>query len=153
MKPVDPKLQARVWERVRSGAQLPDAPREDGVAGLLAEQWAVAAACLQLARQSQAREAEALRTLFRRAQSQVSCLRGIHTMMTGRRPAVRTVQPEKETFESALRRCYTRELACLRAYEARAQDAAFGAAFSRLAEQTREDCRTILELIGGTKAP
>ena len=58
---------------------------------------------------------------------------------------------EKAPVSTMLRRCYGREMRCLAQYEARANHPEYGPVFARLAEQEREHCRLILELIGNLK--
>lgn len=147
MDPVDPKLQARVWQRVKG--EQPSAGA--GLSELYMEQSAIAAVYRQLARQNGAREA--MLALHRRAQEHCACLRGICAMSGGHAPAARTATPVREPLSRALRSCYAREIRCLRLYEGRAADPEYGPVFAALAAGKREDCRTLLTLLGSLPQP
>ena len=147
MNRIDPQKEARVWERVK-GAQMESSSPEAGIQNLLANEWASASAYLQIARQMSSREAAILQRLARAEQTDAACLKGIFALITGERPAVQAVPPPRETPALALRRCYGAEMRSLKEYESRSQDPEYGPVFARLAEQEREHCRTVLELLG-----
>ena len=150
MKAIDPQKEARVWQRVR-GYQAEQAlpSRQENLQSLITNEWMAAATYLQLARHMPSREAAILQRLFREEQTHAACLKGIYTLITGERPVIQTPPPPKEPVQQTLRRCYGTEMRSLKEYEARSQDPEYGPVFSRLAEQEREHCRTVLELIGG----
>ena len=50
--------------------------------------------------------------------------------------------------ELTLRRCYASHMRSLKEYEKRSDDPEYGPVFARLAQQERDQCRTVLELIG-----
>ena len=92
-----------------------------------------------------------LRRLSEQEQAHTACLKGIYTLITGSHPTVRTIAPSQDPPEMILRRCYGQEMHSLAQYEARSGDPEYGQVFARLAEQEREHCRIILELIGNLK--
>ena len=79
----------------------------------------------------------------------MACLKGIYTLQGTGRPEVPAPQPmEKAPVSTMLRRCYGREMRCLARYEARVSDPEYGQIFARMAQQEKEPCRLILELLG-----
>ena len=148
MTSYDPERVAQVWQRVR-GETTPE-PQES-LQALIMEELSAAAAYLVLSRQNPGKDSALLRRLFQESHSHGVCLKGICALMEGKRPQVRGLPPEKEPPERMLRRCYGREMRCLAAYEQRAGDREYGPVFTRLAEQKKEHCRLVLELIGQVK--
>ena len=146
---MDANKEAEVWRRVR-GEQQPVRPGPmENLQELIMEEWISASAYLQLSRQMQAKEpAATLQRLFREEQAHAACLKGIYTLVKGTQPTVKTVPAQKERVEIALRKCYGREMRSLMEYEKRSDDPEYGPVFARLAEQEREHCRAVLELIG-----
>ncbi len=146
MNTYDPKKAARVWQRVQAVQE----PRQsDDLQELIMNEWTAAATYLKLARQLGQREAAVLQRLGREEQAHGACLKGIHTLMTGQNAVTRSPQPEIQNPEQTLRRCYGWEMRSLKEYEARSNDPEYGHVFARLAQQEREHCRAVLELIGG----
>lgn len=156
MHTYDSQKAARVWQRVQAGQ---DTPREavraetlsDNLQELIMNEWTAAATYLRLARQMQPREAQVLQRLAREEHSHAACLKGIYHLITGNQAVIRSPKPENETPELTLRRCYGGEMRSLKEYESRSDDPQYGHVFARLAEQEREHCRAVLELIGGLK--
>lgn len=149
MNMIDPQKEARVWQRVQGyQAQQAPVPREENLQSLIMNEWTAAAIYLQLARQMPPKEAAVLQRLFREEQTHAACLKGIYTLITGESPVIRTPTPPKEPVQQTLRKCYGTEMRSLKEYEARTQDPEYGHVFARLAEQEREHCRAVLELIG-----
>lgn len=152
METYDPEKAAQVWQRVRGG-QTAETVR-DNLLPLIAGEMEAATIYLSLSRRLNSRESEVLRRLFEEEQSHVACLKGIYTLTTGNRPVIRNAPPAKEPPELTLRKCYGREMRCLAAYEERMNDREYGPVFARLAEQEREHCRLVLEILGNlTQAP
>lgn len=145
MENINPSQAARVWQRVR-GNQTDDP--EQLLAQLIAQEWEDASIYLQLSRRTGGKEAAALYQLFQQEQAHCSCLKGIYTLTTGKKPAIPAVKKIAEPMEIALRHCYGREMRCLSAYEQRREDPQYGHVFARLAQQEQEHCRVVLELIG-----
>lgn len=149
METIDPQKAARVWQRVQ--ADDPTQHGEQGLLELIAEEWTDAATYLHLSRRFQGKESAALRKMFEEEQSHTACLKGIYTLITGTRPNVRNLPPAQGDPENILRRCYGREMQCLARYEQRSSHPEYGQVFVRLADQEREHCRLVLELLGNMK--
>lgn len=149
MATYDPQKAARVWQRVQGEKENREPPyREDNLQELIMNEWMAAATYLQLARKMGQKEAAVLQSLAREEQNHLSCLKGIHTLITGEKCAVRAPKIQLGTPEATLRRCYGEKMRNLKAYESRTSDPEYGHVFSRLAEQEREQCRVLLQLIG-----
>ena len=146
METVDPTKAARVWERVKGESEK--IRPEQGLAELIAQEWTDAAIYLQLSRRFQGKDSALLRRMYEEEQAHTACLKGIYTLITGRRPAVKAPPPPQGETEQILRRCYGREMQSLARYEARAADPEYGQVFSRMAQQEREHCHRVLELLG-----
>ncbi len=144
METIDPTKAARVWQRVQGTGQN----REQGLGELIAGEWADGAVFLQLSRRTTGKKSNRLRQLAESCQSHAACLKGIYTLLTGERPQIQTVPLPKEKMDITLRRCYGRQMRCLAAYEARSNDPEYGPVFARLADRERDNCRTLLELMG-----
>lgn len=142
-------MEQRVWQRVRGGetAQRPDR----GLPGLIASELGAAAAYRALSNRLGGQGGETLRRLHREAQAHAACLRGICVLVTGGRPAVKAPPPAQEPVETALCRCCGRAMKTLAEYEARSGAGEYGPVFARLAEQEREHCQALLQLIGNLK--
>ena len=146
MNGYDPKMAARVWQRVQ---KAPDtAPDAAQLMSLIAQEWTDAATYLALSRRTQGRPSALLHRLYEEEQAHMACLKGIYTLLTGSRPTTHSVQPTNEPIGLVLRRCYGREMQCLAQYEARSADPEYGPIFARLAAQEREHCRLVLEILG-----
>lgn len=150
METIDRQKAARVWERVTAG---PESTRwsVEGLQGLIAQEWADAATYLHLSRRLQGSQSATLRRMFQQEQAHAACLKGICNLITGTTPTVHAPQPSQEPVEAILRRCYGQEMRSLAQYEARSADPEYGQVFARLADQEREHCHLILELLGSLK--
>ena len=147
MNTIDPQKAARVWQRVQGAAQ----PSDRDLLTMISAEWTNAATYLQLSRQFQGRDSAALRKLYEAEQAHTACLKGIYTLITGTRPAVKATPLSGVDPEAILRRCYGRQMQALANYEARMDDKEYGPVFARLADQEKDHCRTILEIIGNIK--
>jgi len=146
MEVYDKAKTARVWQRVQ-GSVVEDPTR--GLTGMIAEEWADAAVYLSLSRRVQGNHAAILRKMGQEEQAHMACLKGIYTLQgTGRPDVPQPPAMEKAPVSVMLRRCYGREMRCLAQYEARANDPEYGQIFARMAQQEKEHCRLILELLG-----
>ena len=146
MENYDKAKAARVWQRVQ-GAAIDNPTR--GLAGLIAEEWADAAMYLALSRRVQGTAAAILKKMGQEEQAHMACLKGMYTLQGAGRPEIPAPPPvENAPIGLLLRRCYGREMRCLAQYEARAADPEYGQVFARMAQQEREHCRQILELLG-----
>ncbi len=144
MEKFDSQMEKRVWARVHNEPQATPM----GLKGLAAAEHSEAAVCLMLARQMQGKEKTRLRTMFEQEQAHAACLKGIHRAMTGQPLAVRTPPASPQAPELALRKLYGRKLRTLSEYEGRANDREYGAVFSLLAQQEKEHCVWLLEMLG-----
>lgn len=149
MDTIDKKKAAQVWQRVTSVTQPRNELQE--LSDMIAREWADATTYLHLSRRFQGRDSGTLRRLSEQEQAHTACLKGIYTLITGSHPTVRTIAPSQDPPEIILRRCYGQEMHTLAQYEARTSDPEYGQVFARLAEQEREHCKIILELIGNLK--
>ena len=150
MEKIDPEKARQVWQRVQSTTP----PREHGLPELILLEWTNATAYLQLARQLPGKVAAALRFIHQQEMGNAACLKGIYTLLTGQRPAIKAIPPTPGDPEKVLRNCYGQEMRCLAQYEARRPDPEYGQVFARLAAQKQEHCRLVLELLGRlTKTP
>ena len=147
METYDKAKAARVWQRVQGADRLND--RE--LLTMIAREWTDGATYLQLSRQLQGSQSAKLRRLYEEEQAHTACLKGIYTLITGVRPNVKASPIMGMEPEALLRRCYGRQMQALADYEARINDPEYGPVFARLAEQERDHCRVILELIGNLK--
>ena len=123
---------------------------EDGAdlrALLLAEET-MANTFLSLARRLSGPAAARLQGLAREARGHEACLEGICVLVTGEAPEIRVPAAEPGPMITQLRKCYGMAMRALVTYEARTGDREYGPVFARLAAQQRDQCRTILELIG-----
>jgi len=147
MNTIDPQKAARVWQRVQGNAQLSD--RE--LLTMITREWTDSATFLQLSRKFSGQESAALRQLYEQTQAHVACLKGMYTLITGTRPAVKATPLTGQHPQNILRRCYGRQMQALADYEAKAADKEYGPVFARLAEREKDHCRTLLELLGNLK--
>ena len=137
------ELEQRVWKRVRGEEQA-----GVSVQSLMAAEQDEAAVHLMLSRQMQGREKAMLRKIFEEDRCHAAMLRGMNEMMTGKRLVTRTAPPAPQTPETALRKSYARKLQALSEYEKRCADPEYGMAFSKMAQQEKEHCALILEILG-----
>ena len=148
MEQFDTEMEDRIWQRLRG--EVP--PRlEQSLQALAAAELSEAAAHLMLSRQLQGKEKAILRRIYEEDQSHATCLKGIHFFTFDTPLAVRHTPPVPESPVIALRKAYARKLRALHQYESRFDDPEYGAVYKVLAQQEREHCRLILELVGNLK--
>ena len=146
METFDKAKAARVWQRVQGDTATNPAR---GLQGLIAEEWADAAIYLSLSKRVQGNAANILRKIGQEEQAHMACLKGIYTLQGTGRPDIPAPPPvDRAPVSVMLRRCYGREMRCLAQYESRANDPEYGQIYARMAQQEREHCRQILELLG-----
>ena len=146
MKPYDPKTAARVWDRIQNTA----VPAGDAqtVLNLIAEEMLDVAAYQHLSKRLPPPQAAIARQIAQQEQSHIACLKGIYTLITGRKAIVPTPSASDDPPDIVLRRCYGREMRCLAQYESRQADPQYGHIFRKLALQEQEHCHRILEILG-----
>ena len=147
MEVFDSAKAAGVWQRVQ-GNSTQSRP-EEGLLELIFRESEDAEIYLQLSRSLQGKAARLLQKMYQEEQAHAACLRGIYTLTTGKRAGTASPKLNPDTPERILRKCYGREMRCLAQYEQRIHDPEYGQVFSKLADQEREHCRMILELLGG----
>ena len=150
METIDRQTAARVWERVTASAHPAQWSIED-LHELISQEWASAATYLQLSRRVQGSHSATLRRMFQQEQAHAACLKGICNLITGTTPTVHSPKLPQEPVETILRRCYGQQMRCLARYEARSSDPEYGQIFARLAEQERQQCHQLLEILGSLK--
>lgn len=121
--------------------------RETALPELIAGEWADAATYLALSRRVEGRQSRVLRQLFQQEQAHAACLKGIYHLTAGVGALSRRVPQADASPEQVLRGCYGRMMRRLAAYEEEARNPDYGGIFSRLAQQEREHCRMVLELL------
>ena len=146
MDVIDSAKAAQVWERVQG--RTPEENREAGLGELITREWESAGTYLLLSRQVQGRASALLRKLSEQEGAHVACLKGIYTLITGKRPGFTGVKPGHEHLHSALRRCYGQQMQRLACYESRCNDPEYGHIFAQLAQQERQHCHIVLEVLG-----
>lgn len=146
MKNYDAQSAARVWDRVQNTAvPAADAP---AILNLIEEELVDAAAYLRLSKKLPAPLSAVVRQMAQQEQAHGTCLKGIYTMITGRKPMVPPPVSVDDPADIVLRRCYGREMRALAQYEARQNDPQYGHVFRTLARQEQEHCHRILEILG-----
>lgn len=150
----DREMAKRVWERVQAAQpEVPVLPphHTDALQGLIVEEWQEAESYGQLSRQLSGKQEALLQKLYQQKKAQISCLKGIYAMVAGSLPVIHAKAPQQEPPERMLRRCYGRQMRCLAQYEARSTDPEYGPIYAKLAQQNRNHCHALLELIGSLK--
>lgn len=146
MDTLDSTMAERVWQRVHSKDTSEDLSA--ALLAMISAERSDAAVYLQLSRKYQGQESMLLRKLFEQEQSHTACLKGMYMLLTGQKPVARTAKPPLESTEATLRKCYGREMRCLAQYEQWSAHREYGPVFARMAEQEREHCRILLQLLG-----
>lgn len=142
----DPKIAAQVWERVQS----PPTAAEDThfLTAMISEIQADAAAFRQLSGKVSSSQATLLRQLIQQEQSQLHCLKGMYTLITGEKAPTVPPAAAKDPPQITLRRCYGRMLRRLGQYETRRNDVQYGHVYRILARDTQSHCHALLQLLG-----
>ena len=146
METYDAEVAARVWQRVHATAAGGD--ETAAICAMITGEWTDAAIYLRLSRYFQGKDAGILRQMFEEEQSHAACLKGIYTLLSGTRYVAKTPPMPQEPVEVTLRRCYGREMQSLAQYEQWSTHREYGPVFLRMAQQEREHCRRLLELLG-----
>ena len=146
METIDRAKAARVWQRVQGEVT---ANPTQGLPAMIAEEWADAVIYLSLSRRVQGNAANILKKMGQEEQAHMACLKGIYPLQGAGRPEIPAPPAvDKAPVSVLLRRCYGREMRCLAQYESRSSDPEYGQIYVRMAQQEREHCRQILELLG-----
>ena len=148
MNTYDPKKAQRVWERVQGSREAEPTPPDMNLQAMIMNEWVAAATYLALARRVPPREMCILQRLAREDQGHGACLKGIYTMITDQEPVIKAPPITAGSVNLTLRKCYATLIKTLQEYQRWATDPEYGPVFQRLADQEREHCRLVLELIG-----
>ena len=151
MQNYDPKVAARVWERVQQPS--PVAEEEAKLLPLIGQILCDAATYQRLSRKLPPPQAAILRQMAAQLQASAQCLKGIYAMRTGSKATVSAAAAEEMPAAVLLRKCYGQEMGRLAHYEARKTDPQYGPVYRRLAEQTQSHCQKLLELFGTLNQP
>ena len=148
MEGMNREMQKRVWERVqgRQAEQMPPLKR-DNLKALLYPIQENGAAYQNLSSQLGGRDGEKLRRLHQEQRRCASCIKGL-CRLRGEQVKTPPVQVPREPARRCLEKCYHREKRLWQEYEDRSLDPDHGIVFGRLAQQAREHCVTILEILG-----
>lgn len=139
------ELEQRVWSRVHGSE---DTDPVSALRAQIMEEATEIATHRMLLRQLPDREKALLRKLIDEELSAVARLRGIHLLITGKPPVLRTSPPPAEPPETALRKSYGKKLRLAAEYDAISGDSQYGHIFSALGQQAREHCHILLEILG-----
>ena len=146
MKSYNPKATTAVWERVKDTAPpMGDAPV---ILNLIEEELLDSATYQRLSRKLPPALAPIARQLSAQEQAHAVCLKGVYSLITGRKALVPQPVVSDDPPEIVLRRCYGRKMRSLAQYESRQNDPQYGHVFGTLSRQEQEHCHKILELLG-----
>lgn len=146
MASYDPKMAARVWQRVQSSeGSVQEGP---DLSEMISQELAAAATYLHLSRRLSGSDSTILRRIQAEELSHADCLKGICDLTNGACPAVRKPTVSQEPALTILRRCYHHELQSAEQYERLAADPQYGRVYASLAVQERAHSRLVLEILG-----
>lgn len=137
MEHLDPKLEARVWQRVQGGQS-----QRPAITGWILETRQNAAALRQLAATDITKKLVALAT------AQADCLSGIAQLWNQPIVLPHEVSIARERPDISLQRCLSCAMRRASAYTQLSTDGEFGPIFTELARQEWLLCRLLLELSG-----
>lgn len=121
--------------------------REQALEVLLSREWETACICLQLSRSLGGEAGKKLHRLFEQEQAHCACLKGICTVLTGKKLRTQPIPAASGEPEQLLRECYARQMRNLCAYEQEARESEFSQLFQRLRTQEALHCRMLLEIL------
>ena len=147
MERVDPNKAAAVWQRVHATGQTKPNLRE--LPAIIQQILTDMSIYQSLSRKISANPLP--QQLYRLCSGQAACLRGICRMATGTFPPPFTPGTPQEPVEPALRHNYSHALQRISKYESLSTDPEYGIVFAQLAQQEKEHCRFIPELLGSMK--
>ena len=141
MEHYDPK---RVWDRVQS----PPAADFQNLGNLLESLQMQMQIFQQLSKKLPPPMAAIARESRQQAGRQLNCLKGMHILVTGTAPVVRTLPVPSDPVDLLLRQCYAQIMRLRTEYDARRNDPAYGHIFRTLANDLTGQSRSLLELLG-----
>lgn len=145
---MDALQEKALWQRGCPNREVLQNDPAQGLPGLIAAEATDAASYLQLSRRLGGNQSAMLRQMYKQEQSHIACLRGLYTLITGKQPTARGCAPETGTPAQMLRRCYGSKMKLLAQYESRREDKEYGRVYERMAQQTQNHLRFLLELLG-----
>ena len=145
MQNYDPKVAARVWERVQQPA--PAAEDAATLLMLITETLQDVALYQRLARKLPS-HAQALRQMAMQLQKNADCLKGIYQLRTGDRAKVSPAPPKDRPVSPMLQKCYAQGMGRIARYESRIADPQHGPIYRQLAEEEQSRCQRLLEILG-----
>ena len=148
MENLDKELQNRVWQRVQSREKLEMPSLEQANLRpliLMAQENGVA--YQNLSRQLSGTAGEKARRLWMENQRCIACMKGI-CRARGEKVKVPQLTAEKESAQRSLMKCYHRERKLWSEWEQRSAEPEHGLVYGRLAQQAREHCVSIMEMLG-----
>jgi rubrerythrin len=148
METIDARKAERVWQRVQESKPATASDRWADLKELIANEWESAATYQQLSRKLPPKEGQILMRLAREEHAHGAALRGMYALVNGEKCPVHRGTLPQEPIATTLRRCYGLEMRSLKAYEAKSNDPEYGHVFSRIAQQEREHCMALLEVLG-----
>ena len=148
MEQLDREMQKRVWQRVQSREpeQMPQLPM-DNIKPLILTAQENLAAYQYLSGQMGQRYRDTLTHLQRETQKSIACMQGV-CHMRGEQVKVPQIKAAREPGRRMLGKCYHRERKLWREWEQRISDPEHGVVFGQMANQSRERCGMIMELLG-----
>lgn len=134
----------RVWERVQS------APAADfqNLGTLMEGLHLQIRIFQQLSKKLPPPIAAITRELSRNASRQLNCLKGMQILIAGNASAVRILPVSGDPPDLLLRQCYAQTIRLRTEYESRRNDPAYGHIFRTLSNDSLEQSRNILEILG-----
>ncbi len=143
MNKIDPKIAARVWQRVQ-GEQ--DAG-EERFQTLIYRERELSSACTRLA-SALPKKAKLLKDAAQAANARAVCLRGMGYLTSGSRPAAANAVKKTEAVDSVVRKCCLLCRNAITEYDARGEHPQYGCVFAQMAQEHRAHYRLFLELLG-----
>lgn len=134
MDKIDPKVAARVWDRVQAPPKL--GLEANMLLPLIREEWLDGLILKHLGQNTDL------------PQQNTACLRGIYLLLTGSAPRIATPQWKQEKPPVLLRQSFQRRMGLFAEYEKLQRDLRFGPVFGRLALTSQAQACKILEALG-----
>lgn len=149
MERIDPKMAARVWQRVQAAREDTSVVQElPDLKELIARLWVDGALCRQLSRTCRGRDRALLDGIGRQKQEGVARLKGILAMQTGVRTQIPAPPVPRGNREQLLRLCCDGTAHCSARLQQLTTDPRYGSDYSAMAEQVGWQHRQLLGLLG-----
>lgn len=145
MESIDQQKAQQVWQRVRGNNNA--GITSDLLTAFIVRETADGMACTRLAKRMGGWGGTLLQ-ISRVCQQNAGCLRGIYTILAEKPPVLAVPPLCDDPPHIALKKCYVNLSIRVREYERYAQDPDHGPVFRKMVDATREQCATVLHLIG-----